>query len=191
MRTSIYLIGFAAASLVVGGVVGIGCSSSSSGSPPAPATDAGDDASDDGGAVACVPITDSGLRADTIDGGSSWACNVSVCMAMGNAITNCANDCACNNAILKALACVAAITNPTGAQTTQCFTTPLESLPAGNTNFSPIAKCLQASALSCENIVVDGGLDGATGEDGGTDSSTPATDAGDSGTIVDASDDGG
>lgn len=180
MHASLYLVGFAAASIVAGGLFEIGCSSSSSSAPattPDAATDASDDGGDDADAapIPCTPVTDSGVRADTLDGGSSWSCFQAACNA--SAFTACSNECACNNALLTGLNCIA-----TDAGTaTQCFTNAVEGLPVGDTNFAPLATCLMANAKGCAGIILDSGLDGATTPDASDSGPAPVVDAGDAG----------
>jgi hypothetical protein len=115
MRTSLYLIGFATASIVGAGAVGFGCSSSSSGSPPTTTPDAaseaaaspdssaeaaGEDASADVAAEACTSSVGSVL-VDEIDA-SAFSCFLAQCTT---SLTACAADCDCNNVIVTALNC--------------------------------------------------------------------------------------
>jgi hypothetical protein len=181
MRASLYLVGFAAASLMGAGLFEIGCSSSSS--PAAPAADAAteattDDSGDDSAAPMCTPVM-AGTRADTIDGGSAWACTQSMCNT--KVLTACSSDCSCNNAVLTALECIA--TDGGGAQA--CFTKTIPSIMAGDPNTTPLITCLTNAGPPCAGIVItDGGKDGSTDSGSTTDASDagpPPADASDGG----------
>ncbi len=127
MRASLYLIGFAAASLLGAGVAGVGCSSSSS----PPATTPPEDASTpidsgvtppedtgtatDAPATPCTPISDASA-ATIVTGSPLWDCYEAKC---GPSLTACAADCNCNNQVLEALNCVAT----DGGNSTTCFAT--------------------------------------------------------------------
>ena len=185
MRASLYLVGFAAASLMGAGLFEIGCSSSSN--PAAPAADAAteattDDSGDDSAAPMCTPVM-AGTRADTIDGGSAWGCTQTMCNT--KVLTACSTDCSCNNAVLTALECI--VTD--GGTVTACFTKTIGSIMAGDPNTTPLITCLMSSAGACAGIVFDGGADGGH-PDGSTDSGS-TTDASDAGPPpADASDGG-
>jgi hypothetical protein len=187
MRASLYLIGFAAASIVGAGIVQIGCSSSSSPATQTPADAAtpstdGPAAVEDGGGEAAAPCTDMamGLKGSTIDGGATWACYQSLCAA---SITACSASCACNNAVIGALQC----SEPDAAAlATGCFTMALGTLATSDpTDESPLATCLTGNA-QC--------MTGGTPSDGGTPADTgTAADTGttaDAGTAADAADGG-
>ena len=172
MRASLYLVGFAAASLMGIGVVEVGCSSSSS-SAPTPTTDAatddaaaGDDADDS--AVACTPLP---INSATFDAGSPiWSCLQAAC---GPSLATCATDCVCNNAVLAALSCQA-----DGGTSTTCFTPVASTDTAGGA----VITCLLAKTAGC-GLVLDGGTDAAS------DATVPTGDAGDAATTApDASD---
>jgi hypothetical protein len=182
MRASLYLIGFAAASLVTAGLFEAGCSSSSNnGSPPAN-TDAGDDGSattDDGGSTApCVPVDDAGLRIDTFDAGTQWGCLQAACNA--TAFTACSTDCQCNNAVLQSLACIA---GDGGAQS--CFEMYFGQVTESNSTITSTESCLTNNTKTCTGITLttDGG-DAGGSEDGGTTDGSTTTDSGS--TTVDA-----
>jgi hypothetical protein len=179
MRASLYLIGFAAASLVTAGLFEAGCSSSSNNGSPS-GTDAGDSggedsSSDDSSAAACTPLDAGGVKADTIDAGAGWGCIQAACNA--TAFTACGNDCMCNNAILESLVCIAA----DAGSPTACFTMYLGQVTSSAV--TPTISCLEANTMKCTGIAPpsDGGTD--AGEDSSTtpDSSTP-----DSGSTPDA-----
>jgi hypothetical protein len=171
MRASLYLIGFAAASIVGAGVIEIGCSSSSSTAPsggPDAAVDSG--GGEDGGeeaAVPCTPLSDASV-ATTNFGSTTWACTQMKC---ATDLQACAADCACNNALLTALSCTAeAGATPTQAETFACFT-PALSVPSAPMDLSA---CLISAGQSCAGFVVDGGTDGAAATDGGSDAGASA-----------------
>jgi hypothetical protein len=177
MRASLYLIGFAAASIVGAGAAEIGCSSSSGGSsspedsgtadtstPPADTgttEDAGGDA-----ATPCVTIDAS--AATIVTGSPVWDCYESMC---ATALAACAADCLCNDAVLSALQCTAT----DGGNQQTCFAG-LASLsgamePAGTATL----ECLVGDAsVPCQSATAPTG-------DGGTPDAAPATDAGDGG----------
>jgi hypothetical protein len=178
MRASLYLIGFAAASIVGAGVIEIGCSSSSSTAPPGGPDAAADSGGEDGGeeaaVVPCTPLSDASV-ATTNFGSTTWACTQMKC---ATDLQACAADCACNNALLTALACTAdAGAMATMAQTFACFT-PALSVPSAPMDLSA---CLISASQSCAGFVIDGGTDGG-------DSGTAATDAGDAGASTDGGD---
>jgi hypothetical protein len=179
MRASLYLIGFAAASLLGAGVAGIGCSSSSS--PPAttppedasttpdsavtPPEDTGTPATDTG--TACTPLFDASaatIATPIVPGEASWTCLETAC---ASTLQPCAADCTCNNDILTALSCLAP---PDGGMLATCFGPVLSS-----TNATDIAVlgCLQMNMGACMG---DGG---APSEAGTTPEAGP--DAGDGG----------
>jgi hypothetical protein len=183
MRTSLYLVGFAAASIMGAGAVGFGCSSSSNGTTPPPAdsgtpeasTDdsggGGEGGGDDGGAeaamMACTPAP---VNIATFDAGSVWSCTQAACMSMG--LAACGSDCTCNSAVFAALECVA----NDGGNSTTCFTNALSPVISDMTVLN-FATCLMSKPVSnCAGPTDGGGGDSAPSTDGGTDS----------GTIVDA-----
>jgi len=185
MRTSLYLIGVAAASILSAGAVGFGCSSSSSSAPPPTqdaamaetgtpeAGEAGEDSGDTGVEdAACVPTP--GVNVSTFDAGSIWGCTVAACADAG--LDMCGTDCSCNNAVLGALLCIA---DAGESQAVDCFTTALTPVFADPT-VAAVATCLQSQAVT--NCTGGGTPDGG---DGGT-----TTDGGDGGTTPDASDAG-
>jgi len=184
MRASLYLIGFAAASIVGAGVVEIGCSSSSSppantpaedaaaDAPAAPVGDTGTPTGDGGTPTPCTPLSDASvatLVAPEVPGEASWTCLEGKC---GPSLTACAADCTCNNDILTALNCLAP---PDGGNVTTCFGPVISS-----TNPPDIAAlaCLSTNMTAC-TATGDGGTDGGTPEGGSPEAST--TDAGDGG----------
>ena len=191
MRTSLYLVGFAAVSLMSAGAVGFGCSSSSSNpTTPTPEASTGDEGTVGDGSVGgdgstepdaeameasvCVPAP---VNIATFDAGAAWSCTQAACADGG--LAACGADCTCNTAIFSALLCV----NDAGAKgTVQCFTnaiTPVYSDPV----VQPFAVCLQSPAVTkCTAGPADGG---DAGTDGGVDAAT------DSGTITDGAADGG
>jgi len=163
MRTSLYLIGFASASIVSAGAVGFGCSSSSSpaqqGTPDSGTTetstptesgteDAASDASEDVAAEACTPIVGS-MPVNDLDASAFAACS----MACQTSLTTCAGDCDCNNTILTALLC----TNG-GMNALTCFGTAAAST---NMNVSAVVACLTNNPVACAAPATDGG-DAAT-----------------------------
>ncbi len=177
MRASLYLIGFAAASIVGAGIVEIGCSSSSS---PAPAG-GGDDASTtdsatppedtgtpaaDTGTTPCTPLSDASA-ATIVTGSPSWDCYEAMCMP---SLTACAADCKCNNDILTALNCVAM----DAGSTTTCFG-PVSS--AGTPTDTAVLTCLLANS-ACMTAGGEGGTDGGSPEAA---TSEAGADAGDGG----------
>jgi hypothetical protein len=87
-----------------------------------------------GDAAACTPMDAS---AATVDAGNLWGCLESACMAQ---VVACAADCACNNAVLAALQCVA-----TGGSQTTCFA-PLASV---GPNGTALGLCLLMSTSGC------------------------------------------
>jgi len=177
MRASLYLIGFAAASLVGAGVAQVGCSSSSGGSPAAPedamAPEGGGSSSSGGSGSssgssggmdsgkACSPADAS---AETIVTGSpAWDCQQVQCKTE---LTACAADCQCNNDILAALQCLVPDSS-VGAQST-CFGPVLSSSNPPDT--------MALTCLSAHQSMCNGGTDGAPpadgtapGDSGGTD----------------------
>jgi len=179
MRASLYLIGFAAASIVGAGAAEIGCSSSSSGSPSSPedaatptadtgtTADTGSSTEDAGtDAAPCVSVDAS--AATIVTGSPSWNCYEQMC---ATSLAECAADCTCNDAVLGALECVAA----DGGSTTTCFAG-LASAGASPGASMDTLNCLVGPASVCQTA--DGGPIG----DGGTspDAAAPA-DAGDGG----------
>jgi hypothetical protein len=183
MRTSLYLIGFATASIVGAGAVGFGCSSSSSPStstttpdaameaaaaPDSSTTDASEDAAD-AAAEACTSSVGTVL-VDEIDA-SAFSCFLAQCTA---SLTACAADCDCNNVIVTALNCQN--TMGAAAQVT-CFGPVIS-----DTNPTTIAAfgCLMTNSTgACAPPAGDGGTSDAG------DSSTTITD---SSTVSDAAD---
>ncbi len=168
MRASLYLIGFAAASLVSAGVASIGCSSSSSGTTTTPPEDAsttpdtGVTPPEDSGtgsdapATPCAPISDA--SAATIATGSPlWDCYEAMC---GTSLKACAADCNCNNQVLEALNCVA---TDAGTGTT-CFGTVAATTtdPQGT-----LTMCLVANAACMNAGMGDGGTEGGTTSEAG------------------------
>jgi hypothetical protein len=189
MRTSLYLVGLAAASIMGAGAVGFGCSSSSS---PAAAQDSGtteasveDSSGGDGSgggdaaeepAVACTP---SGVNVATMNFGSStWSCFQAQCMP---SLTMCAADCACDNGILSALQCAA---DAGAAGTMGCFVTAFGTL-TGNTAGTAVETCLVQMMTP-----PSGACSGAPAGDGGTEGGDAAPVV-DSGSAMDAADGGG
>ena len=159
MRSSFYVVGVAAAAIAGAGIVGFGCSSSSS--PPANNTTPPADAATE--AATCSALSDASVA--TGDFSPIWTCyeKASVC---GAELTACAADCICNNAVLTSLECVAL-----DAGTQQgCF----ESAPNGlgsvdmtDTAAGELGVCLLNVGSSCgATVVTDAGTDGST--DGGT-----------------------
>jgi hypothetical protein len=162
MRASLYLIGFAAASIVAAGVVEVGCSSSSTPATPpvadaeTPATDApaaATDSSTPAEAAACVPMS---TNSETFDSGSStWAALQTAC---ATSLTACAANCECNNAILQALVCSQA----DAALATGCFTTALTAIATSDpTDESAVGACLIANT----GMSPEGGADSGTTSD--------------------------
>ncbi len=178
MRASLYLIGFAAASMVGAGVAEVGCSSSSS--TPAASEDSGTPAADTGTpppedtgtggdtAASCTPMT---TNSETFDSGSdTWA---ALQVACKTSLTACAANCYCNNAILQALACSA----PDASAAMGCFTTALTAIATtDSTDENAVGACLIANTSPPEAGAGDAGDAGTTTT---TDSGT--TDAGDGG----------
>jgi hypothetical protein len=178
MRASLYLIGFAAASLVGSGVAAVGCSSSSSTPPATPVedsstpTDSAVTPPEDAGTpadtgTACTPMFDASaatIVTPIVPGEASWTCLETAC---STSLTACAADCTCNNDILSALSCLAP---PDGGMLTTCFGPVLSS-----TDMNDIATltCLMTNMGACTG-------DGGTTTEAGT---TPeaGTDAGDGG----------
>jgi hypothetical protein len=181
MRASLYLIGFAAASLATAGLFEAGCSSSSNNGTPAGNDSGADDSSttDDSSTVACTPLDAGGAKADTIDGGAGWGCIQAACNA--TAFTACGNDCMCNNAILESLVCIATDAgSPTG-----CFTMYLGQVTSSAV--TPTISCLEANTMRCTGIAPpsDGGTEAGTPEAGGEDSGSDSGPV-DSGSPADA-----
>jgi len=174
MRASLYLIGFAAASIVGAGLVQTGCSSSSSTPASTPPTDAStpsdapvvvEDAPSMMDAVTpCTPISDASV-ATIMTGSSSWNCLEAMC---GPSLTACAADCTCNNDVLTALACTAA---DGGVDT--CFGPIISS---SNPPDTAVLSCLSTNMAACGVAPADAGTDGSTTPEAGA---TP--DAGDGG----------
>jgi hypothetical protein len=175
MRTSLYLVGFAAASIMGAGAVGFGCSSSSS---PAAAVDSGtpeaspeEAGGEDGGAdaemmmeaAACTPAP---VNISTFDGGSVWTCTQTACASTMGGLTACGADCTCNAAVFSALQCVAS----DGGSTTACFTNALTPVISDMAVLT-FATCLQSAPVSmCAGLPVgDGGKEGGGGDGGGGD----------------------
>jgi hypothetical protein len=180
MRASLYLIGFAAASIVGAGAAEIGCSSSSGGSssPPedsgtadtsTPPADTGS-TEDAGGEAAAPCVTVDASAATIVTGSPSWDCYEQMC---ATSLAACAADCPCNDAVLGSLQCVA----NDGGSTTVCFT-PLSTLSgAMEAASTAVLNCLVGPASVCQ--MADGGPIGDGGTPG-TDAA-PAADAGDGG----------
>ena len=183
MRASLYLIGFAAASIAGAGVTAIGCSSSSSpaasnpedaavtDAPTAP-EDTGTTPGDAGTTTPCTPKYDASaatLVAPDVPGEASWTCLEGHC---GPSLNACAADCTCNNDILGALYCLAP---PDGGSLTACFGPVLSS---SNMADMTVLGCLQTNMSKC---LGDGGAtaEGGTSDAGATDAGT--ADAGDGG----------
>ena len=188
MRTSLYLVGFAAASIMGAGAVGFGCSSSSS---PAAAVDSGtteaspEEAGGDGGgedapaaeAAACMP---SGINVATMNFGSaSWACFQAKCMP---SLTMCAADCDCDNGILGALQCAA---DGGAAATMGCFVTAFGTLSSNAAGMAAEACIVQM------NTPPSGACSGGGSTDGGGEGGDAAPTTTDSGSAMDAADGGG
>ncbi len=180
MRASLYLIGFAAASLVGAGVAAVGCSSSSSGAPVTPVedsstpTDSGVTPPEDAGTPAdtgttCTPefgdASAATIVAPDVPGDPSWTCLESAC---STSLTACGADCTCNNDILTALTCLAP---PDGGALTTCFGPVLSS-----TNMPDITvlTCLMGQMAMCTG-------DGGTTTEAGATPEAGTGDAGDGG----------
>jgi hypothetical protein len=185
MRASLYLIGFAAASLVGAGVAQVGCSSSS-GSPAAPVEDAaaeGGGSSSGGGsgsssgsggmdaAKPCTPASDASA-ATIMTGSPSWDCQEVQCKTE---LTACAADCQCNNDILAALQCLVPDSS-VGAQST-CF-----GPVSGSSNPPDVTAltCLAQHQTMCNAAGMDGTApaDGTAPGDGAAGDGAPADAAG-------------
>jgi hypothetical protein len=176
MRASLFLAGLAAASLLGAGAVAVGCSSSSSGSPPAgddasTATDAPattpDTGTEDAPATPCTPVSDASA-ATIVTGSPSWDCYESKCTT---SLTACGADCECNNAILTALNCIAM----DAGTTTACFGPVSSSAEPATT---AVLTCLLANS-TCMSATGDGGTgDGGTAEAGPTEAGADAGDGG-------------
>jgi hypothetical protein len=177
MRSSFYFAGVAAAAIAGAGVLGFGCSSSSS----PPANDTGNDAATDAAteAAACIDPSDASIATGVFT--PIWTCyeKATVC---GPQLTKCEADCTCNLAVLTSLECVA-----TDAGTQQgCFMTApggLGPLATNQTNPNAAATalgvCLLNVGTKCgADVTVDGG------DAGTTDAAT--TDGGDAATTVDS-----
>jgi hypothetical protein len=163
MRASLYLIGFAAASLLGAGVAGIGCSSSSSPAttPPEDAstttdspttTPPGDTGTGSDAAAPCVPLDAS--AATIVTGSPLWDCYEAMCKT---SLTACAAECGCNNDVLNALQCIAA---DAGTSTT-CFAT-VSTNSANDTVESTMLQCLVTNAACMNAGMGDGGTEGGT-----------------------------
>jgi len=184
MRTSLYLVGFAAASMLGAGAIGFGCSSSSSSGTTPPVDsgtldtstteDGGEDAGpgDDGMATPDVAMvcTPAPVKIDTFDAGTTWACTQAACADGG--LSACAADCTCNAAIFAALLCVS---DAGAAKTVDCFTSAITPVISDSVVL-PFATCLQSPAVT--KCTSGGGTDGGDGGGGGSD-------AGDGGTGTD------
>jgi len=192
MRTSLYLVGFAAASMMLGaGAIGFGCSSSSSNTTPTdsgtPETGTPEDSGGDGGvedaaeeAEAAVMCTPSGVNVETFDSGSSsWACYQAMCTP---SLTACAADCTCDNAILGALLCAA---DAGASGTMACFVTAFGNL-GSNAAGAMVEGCLVGSAMTACGGTSTPDAGDAGHADGG-DAAAPT----DSGSPTDAADGGG
>lgn len=107
-----------------------------------------------GGADAGTACTSMDASAATIDAGTLWGCFENACMTQ---LAACASECACNNAVLAALQCVA-----TGGNQMTCFTP----VATTGTNGLPVATCLFTSTSGC-NSALDAGSEGPA--DSGTD----------------------
>jgi hypothetical protein len=170
MRASLYLIGFAAASLLGAGVAGIGCSSSSS-----PATTPPEDASTttdsptttppedtgtgtDAAAKPCVPLDAS--AATIVTGSPLWDCYEAKC---ATSLTACAAECGCNDDVLNALQCIAA---DAGTSTT-CFAT---------VSTNSTSDTVEMTMLNC--LLMNNACMNATAGDGGTEGGTTTPEAG-------------
>ena len=181
MRASLYLIGFAAASIVGAGVAEVGCSSSST-----PATTPAEDAAvpdssttvedtgtgGDAAPATCTPMT---TNSETFDSGSdTWAALQVACKTQ---LTACAANCYCNNAILTALQCSA----PDASAAMGCFTTALTAIVAtDSTDESAVGSCLIANTGTGDaGAATDAGDAATTTSDAATDAA--ATDSGDGG----------
>ncbi len=190
MRTSLYLIGFATASIVGAGAVGFGCSSSST-SPPAvdagPAAETGpvEDGGEEGGGedatadapVTCMPGAISNV--ETVDGGPNWTCYQTMC---NSALTACAADNCCNSGISAALVC-AASAGTDQTKVTTCFTTAFTTDPiATNTAGMAVESCVVSMMAACP-ATTTGDAGPSDAGDGGSDAApdTGISDAGDGG----------
>jgi hypothetical protein len=175
-------------SVLGAGAVAVACSSSSSSGSPA-GDDAGDGAvaTDDGGggeAAACTPAPGA-MNVETLDAGTAWGCLQTACKT---ALTGCAADCDCNNAVNAALLCLAdAGAMPSAAKQTACFTPPLTAI-ATNPNITPLVMCLQGTgATTCGTA--SGGDGGDAGATDAPASDAPASDAPSEGSSGDAATD--
>jgi hypothetical protein len=163
-----------------------GCSSSSSPVTPSPDASGGADSSpasdgsvadsavadsaaqteDDTGTVEaagpCVAI-DPAINVGTFDSGSSvWSCLQSdtVC---GPELVACGADCVCNNAILRALACISS-----GGSRDTCFLTAFSAI-VGEDAGPPVGNCLEAMGSTCQGGSTDGGAEANAADDAGGD----------------------
>jgi len=176
MRASLYLIGFAAASIVGAGAAEIGCSSSSGGSSSpedsgtadtsTPPADTGSTEDAGGGDTSTPCVTIDASAATIVTGSPVWDCYESMC---ATALAECAADCTCNDAVLSALQCTA---TDAGSQTV-CFAG-LASAGASPGASMDTLNCLVGDAsVPCQSATAPTG-------DGGTDAA-PTGDAGDGG----------
>jgi hypothetical protein len=182
MRASLYLIGFAAASIVGAGVAEVGCSSSSTpATTPAEDGSTGTDSSTTvedtgtGGDAAPATCTPMSINSETFDSGSdTWAALQVACKTQ---LTACAANCYCNNAILTALQCSA----PDAAAAMGCFTTALTAIVStDSTDESAVGSCLIANTSTGDGgAASDAGDAATTTSDAATDAA--ATDSGDGG----------
>lgn len=166
MRSSFYVVGIAAAAIAGAGIIGFGCSSSSS--PPANNNTPEDSGSPE--ASTCVPLADASVATSTFS--PIWTCLEQAC---STSLIACAADCTCNNAVLTALDCVA---TDAGTQTA-CFTNALTPIALTHIAAGEVGACLQSGGMSCgATVVTDGGLDGSTDsgakEDAATDAASDA-----------------
>lgn len=185
MRTSLYLVGLASASILSAGAIGFGCSSSSSGTPNSP-TDSGtteatttddgggEDGSTDAGSEAAPACMAAPIDVATFDSGSpAWACYQANC---GPSLTMCAADCTCNAEIAGALSCAA---DGGASATMTCFVTAFGNL-ASNPPGMAVETCVvtNMTGVCGATPATDGGDDGAARTDGGTPADTGVSDAG-------------
>jgi hypothetical protein len=168
MRASLYLVGFAVASLVGTGIVEVGCSSSSTPATTSPEASTTTDSGGDEDVDAAVACTAAPVNAATFDAGNAiWSCLQTACQP---SLAACGTDCPCNDAVLEALLCQA-----DGGSSTACFTPVYEVDTAG----SNVIVCLQAKTSGC-GLTLDGGDSGSTSDatttDAGTTSDAASTD---------------
>jgi hypothetical protein len=147
--------------MTTAGVATAGCSSKS-GSGSDARTDTinvgvGDTGGDRGSPDTGPPCTPVGVSAATLDAGATWGCFQQACSA---ALTTCASECVCNNAVIGALACVR-----DGGTQPNCF----DPLVGAGSNGLTVVTCLSSSG-SCgmrADAAGEAGDGGAVPEGGG------------------------